>query len=37
VRLVLLTDDRGLALGYTVVPTNEKEYELLADLITGTR
>ena len=36
VRLVLLTDDRGLPLGYTVVPANEKEYEPLADLLTGT-
>jgi hypothetical protein len=35
VRLVLLTDDRGLPLGYTVVPANEKEYEPLADLLTG--
>jgi Transposase DDE domain len=36
VRLVLLTDGRGLPLGYTVVPANEKEYEPLADLLTGT-
>src|SRR6266511_3739297 len=36
VRLVLLTDDRGLPLGYTVVPANEKEYEPLADLLTAT-
>jgi DDE family transposase len=36
VRLVLLTDVRGLPLGYTVVPANEKEYEPLADLLTGT-
>jgi hypothetical protein len=36
VRLVLLTDHRGLPLGYTVVPANEKEYEPLADLLTGT-
>jgi hypothetical protein len=36
VRLVLLTDDRGTPLGYTVVPANEKEYEPLADLLTGT-
>jgi len=35
VRLVLLTDTRGLPLGYTVVPANEKEYEPLADLLTG--
>jgi hypothetical protein len=36
VRLVLLTDDRGVPLGYTIVPANEKEYEPLADLLTGT-
>jgi hypothetical protein len=36
VRLVLLTDSRGLPLGYTVVAANEKEYEPLADLLTGT-
>ncbi|MEX2646508.1 MAG: IS982 family transposase [Gaiellaceae bacterium] len=36
VRLVLLTDARGLPLGYTLVPANEKEYEPLADLLTGT-
>jgi len=36
VRLVLLTDERGLPLGYTVVPANEKEYQPLADLLTGT-
>jgi hypothetical protein len=36
VRLVLVTDERGLPLGYTVVPANEKEYEPLADLLTGT-
>ena len=36
VRLVLLTDQHGLPLGYTVVPANEKEYEPLADLLTGT-
>lgn len=36
VRLVLLTDERGLPLGYTIVPANEKEYEPLADLLTGT-
>jgi hypothetical protein len=34
--LVLLTDERGLPLGYTIVPANEKEYEPLADLLTGT-
>src|SRR5215218_5901035 len=36
VRLVLLTDERGLPLGYTLVPANEKGYEPLADLLTGT-
>src|ERR687887_2547464 len=36
VRLVLRTDGRGLPLGYTIVPANEKEYEPLADLLTGT-
>jgi IS5 family transposase len=36
VRLVLLTDRRGLPLGYTIVPANEKECEPLADLLTGT-
>jgi IS5 family transposase len=36
VRLVLLTDERGLPLGYTVVPANENEYEPLADLLAGT-
>ncbi|MGH2971094.1 MAG: IS982 family transposase [Burkholderiales bacterium] len=36
VRLVLLTDERGLPLGYTIVPANEKEYEPLADLLSGT-
>ena len=36
VRLVLLTDERGTPLGYTVVPANEHEYEPLADLLTGT-
>src|SRR5439155_2426207 len=36
VRLVLLTDERGLPLGYTIVAANEKEYEPLADLVTGT-
>jgi hypothetical protein len=35
VRLVLLTDPRGLPLGYTLVPANEKEYEPLADLLSG--
>jgi hypothetical protein len=37
VRLILLTDSDGLPLGYTLVPANEKEYEPLADLVTGTR
>ncbi|HZT92075.1 MAG TPA: IS982 family transposase [Gaiellaceae bacterium] len=37
VRLVLLTDLAGLPLGYTIVPANEKEYEPLADLLTGTQ
>ena len=36
VRLVLLTDAGGLPLGYTIVPANEKEYEPLADLLSGT-
>jgi IS5 family transposase len=36
VRLVLLTDERGLPLGYTIVAANEHEYEPLADLLTGT-
>jgi IS5 family transposase len=36
VRLVLLTDTRGLPLGYTIVPANEHEFEPLADLLTGT-
>jgi hypothetical protein len=36
VRLMLLTDERGLPLGYTVVPANEHEREPLADLLTGT-
>jgi IS5 family transposase len=31
-----LTEERGLPLGYTIVPANEKEYEPLADLLTGT-
>jgi hypothetical protein len=35
VRLVVLSDNRGLPLGYTLVPANEKEYEPLADLLTG--
>jgi hypothetical protein len=35
-RLVLPTDTRGLPLDYTIVPASEKEYEPLADLLTGT-
>jgi len=35
VRLVLVSDPRGLPLGYTLVPANEKEYEPLADLLSG--
>jgi hypothetical protein len=35
VRLVVVSDERGLPLGYTLVPANEKEYEPLADLLTG--
>ena len=35
-RLVLLADGRGLPLGYTLVAANEKEYEPVADLLTGT-
>jgi hypothetical protein len=31
-----VNDQRGLPLGYTLVPANEKEYEPLADLLTGT-
>ena len=34
-RLVVLSDVRGLPLGYTLVPANEKEYEPLADLLSG--
>jgi IS5 family transposase len=37
VRLVLLTDEDGLPLGYTVVPANEHEQEPLADLLAGTK
>jgi len=36
VRLVLVCDRRGLPLGYTLVAANEKEYEPIADLLTGT-
>jgi hypothetical protein len=36
VRLVLVSDQRGVPLGYTLVPANEKEYEPLTDLLTGT-
>jgi hypothetical protein len=35
VRLVMLTDRAGVPLGYTIVPANEKEYEPLADLLSG--
>ena len=35
VRLVLITDGAGVPLGYTIVPANEKEYEPLADLLSG--
>lgn len=35
-RLVLLSDRRGLPLGYTLVAASEKEYEPVADLLTGT-
>lgn len=35
VRLVVVSDQRGLPLGYTLVPANEKEYEPLADLLSG--
>ena len=31
-----MADERGLPLGYTVVPANEHEHEPLADLLTGT-
>lgn len=34
-RLVLVSDERGVPLGYTLVPANEKEYEPLADLLSG--
>jgi hypothetical protein len=36
VRLVMITDGAGVPLGYTIVPANEKEYEPLADLLSGT-
>jgi hypothetical protein len=35
VRLVLVSDPRGLPLGYTLVPASEREYEPLADLLAG--
>src|SRR6266508_1289139 len=35
-RLARWLDSRGVPLGYTIVPANEKEYEPLADLLTGT-
>src|SRR5207248_5051478 len=37
VRLVVLSDERGLPLGYTLVAANEKEYEPLCDLLSGVR
>jgi IS5 family transposase len=36
IRLVLVSDPRGLPLGYTLVPASEHEYEPLAYLLTGT-
>jgi hypothetical protein len=33
VRLVLVSDPRGLPLGYTLVPASEREYEPVADLL----
>jgi hypothetical protein len=35
VRLVMITDGAGVPLGYTIVPANEKEYEPLAELLSG--
>jgi hypothetical protein len=35
VRLVMITDGAGVPLGYTIVPANEKEYEPIADLLSG--
>jgi len=35
VRLVLMTDRRGLPLGYTLVPANEPEYEPVRDLVSS--
>jgi Transposase DDE domain len=35
VRLVLISDVRGLPLGYTLVAAGDKEYEPLADLLSG--
>ena len=34
-RLVLVSDRRGLPLGYTLVAASEREYEPVADLLTG--
>lgn len=34
-RLVLVTDARGLPVGYTLVPANEKEYEPVRELTTS--
>jgi hypothetical protein len=36
VRLVLLTNPRGLPLAYTLTPASEKEYEPVADLVSAT-
>jgi IS5 family transposase len=36
-RLVLVSDRRGLPLGYTLVPASEKEYEPVAELLAGIR
>lgn len=36
-RLVVVSDRRGLPLGYTLVAASEKEYEPVADLLTGTK
>jgi hypothetical protein len=33
---VLLPDERRLPLGYSIVPADEKEYDPLVDLLTGT-
>jgi hypothetical protein len=36
-RLVLLSDRRGLPVGYTLVPANEREYEPVRELVLGDR